>query len=249
MKHSGVLFLLAAAAFAQQFPAIEFVKIPAGTFLMGCAPGDSPYAPDGTSAPCHDNEKPPHRVAIVNAFEIGKFEITQAQWRAVMGDNPSFFKGDDLPVEQVSWDGAQEFLRRLTARNDGFRYRLPSEAEWEYVARAGSAGQFPESPGLSEMAWYGAGGPYLTESKGTTHPVGTKLPNAWGVYDMRGNVSEWVEDLVAEPSGKYHQARGGSWYSTAAYLRASNRYPCACTARRDIGFRIVREPISSSSPN
>jgi formylglycine-generating enzyme required for sulfatase activity len=157
---------------------IEFVTIAPGEFMMGCSMGDDV---------CDADEKPVHRVQITKTFEIGKFEVTQAQWQAVMGSNPSANKGDDRPVETVSKNEAHDFLGRLNAKNDGYRYRLPTEAEWEYAARAGGA----QSASLDEVAWYGS------NSGDETHPVGQKKPNAWGLYDMLGNVREWVEDQYA----------------------------------------------------
>ena len=157
---------------------MEFVKIAPGEFMMGCSTSDSE---------CQGDEKPAHRVQITKPFEIGKYEVTQAQWQAVMGSNPSTIKGDDHPVETISKQEAQDFLAKLTARNDGYRYRLPTEAEWEYAARAGAPTPVP----LDEVAWYAA------NSDDQTHPVGQKKPNAWGLYDTLGNVREWVSDQYA----------------------------------------------------
>ncbi len=183
-------------------PNIEFVAIQAGEFMMGCSADDTQ---------CNADEKPAHRVQITKSFEMGKFEVTQAQWQAVMGSNPSAMKGDDRPVETVSKDDAHEFLGRLNARNDGYRYRLPTEAEWEYAARAGTTGTFAGK--LDDIAWYGG------NSEDETHPVGKKKPNAWGLYDMEGNVREWVEDLynanyyatspAADPTGPAAGQFGG----------------------------------------
>ena len=155
---------------------MEFVKIAPGEFTMGCSESDTA---------CTEDEKPAHHVQITKAFEIGKYEVTQAQWQTVMGSNPSTIKGDDHPVETISKNDAHDFIDKLNASNDGYVYRLPTEAEWEFAARAGSTGP-PAS--LDDVAWYGA------DSGDTTHPVGTKKPNAWGLHDMLGNVREWVED-------------------------------------------------------
>jgi formylglycine-generating enzyme required for sulfatase activity len=155
---------------------IEFVKLAPGEFTMGCSDNDKD---------CADDEKPARRVQIAKAFEIGKYEVTQAQWEAVMGSNPSTIKGPDRPVETVSRDDAKAFLEKLNARNDGYGYRLPTEEEWEYAARAGGA----KSPPIDEMAWYDG------NSEDETHDVGLKKPNAWGIHDMLGNVREWVDSL------------------------------------------------------
>ena len=173
---------------------MEFVKIAPGEFIMGCPEGD---------ANCDADEKPAHRVQITRAFEMGKYEVTQAQWEAVMGSNPSTIKGEIRPVETISKNEVHDFLGKLNARNDGYKYRLPTEAEWEYAARAGASAAEP--PSLDEVAWYAA------NSDDETHPVGQKEPNAWGLYDMLGNVREWVEDIyergyysnspVADPAG------------------------------------------------
>jgi len=159
---------------------MEFVKIPAGEFMMGCSPGDNL---------CNTDESPRHRVQITKSFEIGKYEVTQAQWTALMQTNPSSVKGDNRPVETVSKLEAQTFVAKLNAANDGYRYRLPTEAEWEYSARAGM--DSPHSGPIDQVAWYSA------NSEDETHPVGQKKPNTWGLYDMQGNVREWVSDFYS----------------------------------------------------
>jgi formylglycine-generating enzyme required for sulfatase activity len=227
----------AAALLAQ----VEYVAVPAGEFVMGCS------ADDGE---CGVDEKPAHRVAITKGFEIGRHEVTQAVWQAVMGANPSTMKGPDRPVEQVSWNDVHEFLAALNGRRDGYHYRLPTEAEWEYAARAGSAGAFHGS--LDAIAWYG------TTSGGQTHPVGQKQPNAWGLHDMHGNVWEWCHDWyqadyyrtlgqapALDPrgpaSGQQRVLRGGSWFKFLWFLRVSSRFSFRPSGRfPHVGFRCVR---------
>lgn len=182
----GYVFQAQSSRSSAKPPDMEFVKIAPGEFMMGCSQGDQQCDPD---------ENPRHRVQITKSFEIGKYEVTQAQWVALMGDNPSSNKGDTLPVETVSKIEAQEFISKLNARNDGYRYRLPTEAEWEYAARAGMDSPF--SGPLDQVAWYAA------NSEDETHPVGQKRPNAWGLYDVQGNVREWVSDLY---SGTYYSS-------------------------------------------
>lgn len=187
MKHIlvGALMLAAGAVIAQnraalessKDPGIDFVKIAPGEFTMGCSSEDGD---------CNADEKPAHKVQLTKAFEIGKYEVTQAQWQAVMGSNPSTVKGDNRPVETITKTEALDFLSKLTARNDGYRYRLPTEAEWEYAARAGATG--PLTGKLDDVAWYAG------NSEDETHPVGKKKPNGWGLYDTLGNVREWVSD-------------------------------------------------------
>lgn len=190
---------------------MELVRIPAGSFMMGSNE--------------HKSYMPMHRVTFANEFYMGKYEVTQAQYRAVMGNNPSFFSGcDDCPVEKVSWHDVKEFCRKLT-QTTGREYRLPSEAEWEYAARAGTTGSYTGN--LDAIAWHSR------NSGGKTHPVGQKRANGWGLYDMQGNVYELVEDIYhkdyngAPSDGSawltggegYHSdtciLRGGSWYMGA----------------------------------
>jgi formylglycine-generating enzyme required for sulfatase activity len=227
MEHQGVRF--------------EFVKIPPGEFLMGCSPGDDD---------CADEEKPAHRVRITKGFELGKTEVTQAQWQAVRGVNPSSYIGPDRPVEEFSWDDAQEFLKRLNARNDGYRYRLPTEAEWEYAARVGTTGKYTGE--LDAIAWH------RSNSEQHSHPVGQKQPNAWGLYDMHGNVWEWCQDWYVEgyyagsprvdppgpSSGTGRVRRGGSWNADVWLVRVSYRVWSVPGYRSSqIGLRCLREVI------
>jgi len=217
---------------------IELVWIPPGSFMMGSANGGG-------------NEKPVHQVTIREGFYMGRHEVTQAQWRGVMGSNPSKFRGHGIPVEQVSWDDAVAFIARLNAQNDGYTYRLPTEAEWEYAARAGAAGDYEGD--LHATAWH------FGNSGLQTHPVGTKAPNAFGLYDMYGNVWEWCADLYNETyigapadgsawlSGggkhKYRVVRGCSWYDNPRLCRPSNRDWVAPERRSfSIGIRLVASP-------
>jgi formylglycine-generating enzyme required for sulfatase activity len=197
------------------------VYIPPGSFMMASANSDN-------------DEKPVHEVTISQAFYIGKYEVTQSQWEAVMGNNPSHFKdcGGSCPVEQISWNDAQDFINKLNEANDGYKYRLPNEAEWEYACRAGTTGDYYAAD-VDDISWYG------DNSGKKTHPVGGKQPNAFGLYDMSGNVWEWCRDWYHENyngaptdgspwlSGgeqKHRVLRGGSWYVSAAYLRSAGRY-------------------------
>jgi formylglycine-generating enzyme required for sulfatase activity len=220
-----------------------FVTIPAGEFQMGCSPDDGE---------CAAREKPRHRVRISESFEMNRYLITQAMWEAVMQENPSHFRGPDRPVERVTWDEAQEFLKRMNRRHDGYQYRLATEAEWEYAARAGTTGK--RYGDLDAIAWYNV------NSGGETHPVGQKQPNAWGLYDMLGNVWEWLQDRyeldyyqhspLTDPQGpsrlgKPHVLRGGSWYGAAWDARVSNRAQLVSEFRDEMtGLRCVRVPAS-----
>lgn len=205
--------------------------IPPGEFVMG-----SPV----TEAERSNNEDQV-RVTLTNGYWIGKYQVTQAQWQAVMGSNPSYFTGADLPVARVSWNNAQEFLQKVNAylsKEEGNRIELPTEAQWEYAARAGEAG--PYSGGsIDEVAWY------WENSGKTTHVVGTKRPNSWGLHDMSGNVLEWCSDWYGRTlsggldpkgpaSGSLKVFRGGSWNGNASYCR--------------IAFRVASDPTDSFFP-
>jgi formylglycine-generating enzyme required for sulfatase activity len=180
--------------------------------MMGCSPGDNE---------CFGDEKPPKSVNIANGFWLGQTEVTQAAWKKVnKGSNPSNFKSDQLPVENVSWDYSAGYCRAIGGR-------LPTEQEWEYAARAGTTGA--RYGALDSIAWYD------NDSGGTTHPVGLKRPNAFGLYDMLGNVWEWTDSNYDD---KRKVVRGCSWYSNAKYARASNRDGDVPTYRYIyIGFR------------
>ena len=220
-------------------PGMEFVWIPAGSFVMGSPMGDEGRLRGELR----------HEVRISQGFWIGEYEVTQGEWEALMGTNPSGFSncGQQCPVEQVSWEDTQEFIRRLNSRESGSGhvYRLPTEAEWEYAARAGRTGvRYGE---LDEIAWY------WDNSEGKTHPVGQKRANAWGLHDMLGNVWEWTVDwygeypsgAVTDPkgpeSGSYRVLRGGCWDINARNVLSANRYAGAPSYRgSSIGFRLVR---------
>ena len=224
-----------------QNPVIDMIFVQGGTFTMGCTPEQG--------NDCDDDEKPAHKVTVSD-FYIGKYEVTQAQWKAVMGNNPSGFKGDNLPVERVSWDDVQEFIRKLNAQT-GKQYRLPTEAEWEFAARGGNKSKGykysgSNTPGDVAWAWYD------DNSGQRTHNVGTKSPNELGIYDMSGNVFEWcnnyrgdyssnVQNNPKGPStGSARVVRGGSWDYNTRYLRVSHRFNVTPAGRNSLfGFRLV----------
>ena len=222
----------------------QMVTVPGGTFAMGCTEEQSS---------CDDDEKPVRQVQV-GSFSIGKYEVTQDLWEAVMGKNPSKFRNcPRCPVEHVGWDETKMFLKELNALT-GERYRLPTDAEWEYAARGGPKSQgslYVGSDDLDSVAWYDK------NSGDKVHRVGQKQPNGLGLYDMSGNVWEWVEDCWNK---KYpgpptdgsawksrdcsrHMLRGGAWSSYPRYLRSSNRYrELSSFLRYDVGFRLVGPP-------
>ena len=231
----------------------SFVFLAPGTFLMG-----SPEYENGRSS-----DEIMHEVTLTKGFYMQKTPLTQGQWKAVMDNNPASFSdgGDDCPIESISWNECQEFIRRLTAGKDGI-YRLPTEAEWEYACRAGSLTPFcngeilelycADDPLLSEAGWY------CGNSGRKSRPVAQKSSNTWGLYDMHGNVSEWCQDWYGEygsdsqtdpngpKSGSGKVIRGGSWFSNTKNCRSASRFHWPPNSRSEfIGFRLVKE-ISGS---
>ena len=227
----------------------EMVVVPSGSFMMGSTDGDS-------------DEGPPHRVNIDYSFAVGKYEVKQSEWQSVMGSNPSVFKDGNRPVEKVSWEDAQEFIAKLNERT-GQSYRLLTEAEWEYVARAGTTAAFSTGKDRISTAEANFNGNYTYNgsSKGSfrkrTTSVGTFKPNGFGLYDVHGNVWELVSDCYdknayrthksyPEMVGDWHDScirvvRGGSWYGVPRDLRSASRSRISPTSRdSNLGFRVAR---------
>lgn len=225
---------------------LVMVWIEPGTFMLG--------SPDEEGSRGTD-EGPQTRVTITRGYWIGKTEITQAQWRAVMGTSPSRFRADALPVEQISWSDASEFSRRVTTTesaegrlHSGYAYALPTEAQWEYAAKAGGAGSFLAN--VDDLAWH-------DQNSGlSTHPVGTKKANAWGLHDTLGNVWEWcadwygsypggnVQDYAGPAVGWARSSRGGSWWAGPRGARPANRYrDMVQNGNDDVGFRLALTPL------
>jgi formylglycine-generating enzyme required for sulfatase activity len=231
---------------------MEFILIPVGEFDMG--------------SPSREKrrklwESPVHRVTIKKPFYLGRYPVTQEQWQKVLGNNPSFFKGDKRPVENVSWVEAQVFLQKLNSLEKAYEnaciYRLPTEAEWEYAARAGTATSYffgDDESKLKEYAWF------LANSGFETHPAGLKKSNSWGLYDIYGNVGEWVQDEYhisykgAPTDGRawgnplpsvsvpVRVRRGGGWNGNAGCCRSAERLFAAQDRRlNSLGLRVVRE--------
>ncbi len=221
----------------------KFVLIPAGTFMMG-----SPSDELGRDS----DETPQHQITISRPYYMQTTEVTQGQWKKVMGNNPSHFSscGDDCPVEYVSWDDVQGFIKKLNSMEGTDKYRLPTEAQWEYAARAGTTTRFHagvSNDDLSRAGWLKA------NSGSKTHQVGQMTSNSWGLYDMHGNVYEWVQDWfhlysadrLTDPagpsSGSKRVRRGGSWNSIARYCRSANRDYFGPGQRSGLlGFRLIR---------
>ncbi|HPD16105.1 MAG TPA: formylglycine-generating enzyme family protein [Planctomycetota bacterium] len=221
--------------------AIRMVLIPAGEFEMGSPPWE------------HDRggDEPLHRVRITRPFYLGRHPVTQEQWQCVVGSNPSWFKGDKHPVEQISWEDCQAFVEKANQCTGKELFALPTEAQWEYACRAGKSGRFDfgDSPAsLDKCAWYSSG---LHDA---THPVGATPPNAWGLYDMTDHVGEWCADWYGEAyyecspqddpggpeAGRCRVLRGGFWYPIPRITRFACRRSARPTYRcYDVGFRVA----------
>jgi formylglycine-generating enzyme required for sulfatase activity len=217
---------------------MELVLVKGGCYQMVSNNGDG-------------DEKPVHEVCV-DDFYMGKYEVTQDQYQRITGGNPSNFKGGARPVEQVSWNNAQDYIRKLNSRS-GKNYRLPTEAEWEYAARSGGKDQtYAGGDNVDAVAWHSG------NSGEQTHPVGQKQPNGLGLYDMSGNVWEWCQDWFdsgyygksprSNPqgpgSGSSRVIRGGGWYFSAGYARAALRNWRGPGDRYDdLGFRLVLPPV------
>jgi formylglycine-generating enzyme required for sulfatase activity len=237
------------ATFVRQFEqetGIKLVPIPAGTFMMGSPAAEARRFP---------NEGPQTKVTLTKDFFLGATLVTQAQWASLMGTSPSHFKGDTLPVETISWDEARAFCQKLTDREkaagrlpEGHAFMLPTEAQWEYACRAGTTVGDPGD--MHVAAWF------QENSADTTHPVGTKPANEWGLFDMHGNVWEWCADwfkaypggAVTDPtgpaSGAFRVIRGGSWdydASCCRYAFRRNSFPDVRDV--DIGFRVALSAV------
>ena len=222
---------------------LELVRVEAGTFTMGARDGEN-----------YSDEKE-HRVTLTRDFYLGKTEVTQAQWKAVMGNNPSRFKGGNLPVECVSWDDAMEFCKKLNEMGkapSGWKFTLPTEAQWEYAARGGNKSRgykYSGSNDRGEVAWYAG------NSDIKTHPVATKGANELGLCDMSGNVWEWcldrygsyrgdAQDPTGPADGSDRVSRGGSWGSYARYCRSAYRgYGDPGFRNYFLGFRLAFVPV------
>ena len=229
--------------------ALEMVYIPAGTYMMG-SPTDELSR--------HNDEGPLRKVTISKGFYLGKYELTQAQWKAITGSNPSVFRNvqqaEDHPVDNVSWNDAHDYIAKLNTLNLG-AFRLPTEAEWEYACRAGTSTRYYWGADSSDQQVYNYAWAF-PQSEGRSHPVGLKKPNAWNLYDMCGNVWEWCQDWrtssystsdtvdpTGTPVGTKKIYRGGSWFNKPSTLRSANRngHPPDTGGGANSGFRLLME--------
>jgi len=243
---------------------MKLVLIPPGEFMMGSSEAERQLVIEETRAANHEwavptieSEKPQHRVKITQPYYLGKYEVTQAQWQAVMGSNPSEFKAPSNPVDQVTWEDIQPFLAKLNTERkmEGMRFGLPTEAQWEYACRAGTATAFyfgDDGRALGEYEWY------IHNSDGKAHPTGQKKPNAWGLYDMHGNqlelCADWhavgfyrqspATDPVGPPRGRNRVCRGGGWNWFARYCRSATRKVWKSGGQS--GFRVALVSVDAS---
>lgn len=230
---------------------LDYVDVPVGEFMMGC---------DSKTDKCQDDELPLRNVQVSEGFSVSKYEITQKAWQEIMGSNPSTFVGTERPVDSVSFNDVQQFIDKLNEIAGEIDYRLPSEAEWEYLARAGQSARFPlatEAQTLAQSAWFGQ-----LETTGT-QDVGKLQPNAWGIHDLSGNVMEWVQDCWRDnyenalPNAAAHQSetckghalRGGSWIDSKDYVRLAYRNHWDRNYRsHEVGFRLVKKWVAPPEP-
>ncbi|MDR1615036.1 MAG: formylglycine-generating enzyme family protein [Campylobacteraceae bacterium] len=242
MKYLLFLPLVFGFAFGANSIGIEFVKIPQGSFMMGC---------DEANGFCLEDEMPRRKVVISQPFYLGKYEVTQKQWRALMGNNPSMVKGDSFPVTNVSWNDINTFIKKLNEKESTDKYRLPTEAEWEYAVRAGSDTRFfwgnsNEYDITAEYAWL------ESNSNEKIQKVGQKKPNAWGLYDMAGNVWEFISDLygkdyyhhsiLVDPKSNSRGVRGSSYYDNSNFARSASRgngFYDEDESLETVGFRLA----------
>jgi formylglycine-generating enzyme required for sulfatase activity len=219
---------------------MEFVLIPSGTFTMGA---------NSRKEEAYSFEMPRHKVTISKAFYIGRYEVTQEQWEGIMGSNPGSFKNPKNPVENITIEEVKQFIQRMNELEKTSRYRLPTEAEWEYAARAGSSTTYffgNDERDMEQYAWY------EKNSEEKPHPVGQKKPNAWGLYDMLGNINEYVQDKFSEdyytispsvdPLGSDSGTvlkRGGSWFGPPKHNRPAFRDGIGPTKSNKRGFRLA----------
>jgi len=218
---------------------LGMVLVEGGTFVMGCT--------NEQGSDCYSYELPNHNVTV-SSFKISRYPVTQKEWVAIMGNNPSYYLGDFHPVEMVSWEDVQQYIKKLNVAT-GKKYRLATEAEWEFAARGGNKSneyKYSGSSQIDDVAWYDG------NSSNITHPVGSKIPNELGIYDMNGNVWEWCSDwfgaYLAIPQNDPHGpatgttriVRGGCWYNISKNCRVSTRYPVEPKSRLNgVGFRLA----------
>ncbi|MBW1613373.1 MAG: formylglycine-generating enzyme family protein [Deltaproteobacteria bacterium] len=244
LLHAELPYHMGVKIFKVNGVTFQLLYVPPGTFMMG-----SPSNEEG-----HKAEEIQHEVAITKGFWIGRTEVTQELYQVIMGKNPSYYKGPNFPVENVSWNDSVKFIHRLNDLLPDGHFNLPSEAQWEYTCRAGSKGAYcfgNDGAKLDQYAWLGDN----THGKIRLQPVATKKPNAWGIYDMHGNLWEWCVDWYGEypiralsdpsgpPSGSEKVCRGGSWFSGKGGVRCADRdhAPLDYTST-SVGFRLIWTP-------